>query len=223
MEPIHLKICFVKVGYQFLSLHHAGSSLWSYQDDQYLEILGQAGIVFDDIVESSMDLEDIPQQWDSELMDEVLDDAGIDLNAVLDERFLGVHPEFAGYYRVYILDRYKVERDPAGKRRFITHRLPSEKPISMPLVMYKKSIEAGDAKESNPLAHAILCNMGLSLLLDFDKDQAVKTELVKGTTTNATDGSDYRYTLSKDQWIILRMVAEELGKRLKATEQANRK
>lgn len=223
MEPIHLKICFVKVGYQTLSLHHAGSSLWSYQDDQYLEILGQAGIVFDDIVESSMDLEDVPRKWDPELMDDVLDDAGIDLNAMLDERFLGAHPEFAGHYRVYILDQYKVERDPAGKKRFITYKLPSEKPIAMPLVMYKKSIEAGDAKESNPLAHAILRNMGLSLLLDFDKYQAVKTEMEKGTTTNVADCSEYRYTLSKDQWIILRMVAEQLGKRLEeAAKQANK-
>ena len=223
VKPIPLKICFVKVGYHDTKLQPGGGPLWSYRDDRYLEMLGQAGVIFDDIAEASMALEGIPERWDPELKDDLLDDTGMDLNTFLDGQFTSAHPEYAGYYRVYILDKFKVERESHGKLRFITHQLRAEDPHLSPLVLFKKSIEAADARESNPLAHGMLCSFGLDLQLAYDQDNDVRTELLKGTTTNMMDTTKCRYTLTNSQWIVLRMKAMELQGQLEAAQKKAKK
>ena len=81
-EPIHMKICFIDVSFnavsgEFVSLdddstvnlknrrvssasnaNTGASKGWKPEDDEYLKILGQAGIIFDDIAHESMQVEE---------------------------------------------------------------------------------------------------------------------------------------------------------------------
>lgn len=214
--PIHLKICFVKVGYHPVSMSPSGNYGWDYRDDQYIEILGQAGVIFDDIAESCMELEGVPEKWDPELKDDLVDDSGMNLNSHLDGQFTGAHPEFSSHYRVYILDKYKVEKDGLDKTHLITHQVNAENPLNGGLVVFKKSIEAANAKQSNPLSHGLLCSMGLNLQVGYDKDNDVSIEFQKGTTNNVMDCTEYRYSLTSNQWLAIRKKAAELRSQLEA-------
>lgn len=214
--PIHLKICFVKVGYHTVSLCPSGGFGWDYRDDQFIEIFGQAGVIFDDIAESFMELEGVPEKWDPELKDDLVDDYGMNLNSYLDCQFISTHPEYTGHYRVYILNSYKLGLKTSEKLHLIIHQVNVENPMLGGLVVFKKSIEAADAKRSNPLAHGLLSSMGLNLQVGYDKDNDVSIELLKGTTNNVMDQTEYRYSLTSNQWLAIRKKAAELRGQLDA-------
>lgn len=301
-KPIHLKICFVDISFLWRVLDdetyeqgtlinpRPGGSKWNYKKDRFLEILGQAGIIFDDIDDSkSMALEeqffmhshkgdlayhsdasyaefnlvapdmfemaDKPEDmkdleyfsecevWDDDLGDYVFDykktmdvysdiygssslrlhkqddgkyqsASGIDLNTYLDRRFLKFYPEYAGYLRVYVLDKCMVDSDETFIPRHITTLLSFDDPIQSPVVVFRKSIEMCDATESNPLACALLRCLGLNLYADPDSMRDGKLGFKYGTSTNMMDSSEYRYTLTSEQWLTIRQNAEKMRKNL---------
>ena len=69
--------------------------------------------------------------WDGNLMENVLEykdvlsesESGNNLVTNLDDQFLDNHPEFAGYYRVYIFDKYMVDSQSPDSRCFVTNLL----------------------------------------------------------------------------------------------------
>ena len=306
-DPIHLKICFVDVSFLWRVLDdetykrgnlinpRPESRKWTYKKDRFLEILGQAGIIFDDIDDSKSmaveeqyfmhshegglgyhseasysefnivnpeefeaadkpeDLKDIEyfsecEKWDDTLGDYVFDykqtadafvdlfgtsafrfgrqqdgsfatsSSEIDLNTFIDKRFLKFYPEYAGYVRVYVLDKCMIDSENSMMPRHITSLLSFESPNNSPVVLFRRSIEACDADKSNPLACALLRSLGLNLYSDPDSMRDGELGFQYNTTTNMMDNSEYRFTLTPKQWIIIRRNAMNLAKILQNAE-----
>ncbi len=230
-EPIHLKICFVNVAFgskgdlmTSSSLRLEGAPGWSFRDDRFIEILGQPGVLFDEIVETDFEVEQVDELWDPNLKTHLMDTSKMDLCTWLDEQFINAHPEFSGYYRVYVLDQYMTECHGRTRMSLITHLLSIKDPLFSPLVIFKKSIEAAGATLSNPLAHGLLRSLGVDLVVNTDKTSGIKLRLLKGTSTNVMDDTEIRYSLTIDQWFAIREKAQLLHEQLEeAQKQANKK
>lgn len=102
-EPIHMKICFINVGFNAVSgdsmdidgdsnvqiknrrvvpasnANTGASKGWKPEDDEYLKILGQAGIIFDDIANESMQVEEYYHSVDEEGVDIKMTQSEFDL------------------------------------------------------------------------------------------------------------------------------------------------
>lgn len=225
-SPIHMKICVVNVN--FVN-PRSGESLWNYKKDRFVEILGQAGIIFDEIDDSkSLSLEEKVfsgfERWDDNLGDFVIDrfiashvyEKG--LNNYIDEEFLNTYPEYTGYLRVYVLDKFLVDVGNEMMPRLVTALLDSDKPPLSSLTLFKRSIETSGITEGNPLARAMLRCLGLKPFADPDSNGDDKLGFQYGTSTNMMDGSEYRFTLTSGQWLTIRSNADTLRGRLQYAE-----
>lgn len=280
-KPIHLKICFVKVGFlerevgesnselQIKGLHpspsgkSSGGKKWNFEDDKFIQIFGQAGIIFDDIAEDEITMEEVlvnndnkirttfskselisvygdeyqdklsddlefffnVENWNDELGENVFDyDQIIKYNEYfleekgiipdspakyIDDKFMNFHPEYVDYIRVYVLDKYMVQHDEILD--VTLQHLSYEGYDDMwnrGILIFRKSIELCDAKESNPLSNALLRYLGLTESFNEYRDFSYRYK----TTSNVMDYSDYRYTLTVAQWDRMRLRAKQLLK-----------
>ena len=294
-DPLHLKLCFVNVHFNVVeyddmdvegetakpigrkvvqspSSSTGAAKGWTPDDDQYLQILGQAGIIFDDIATEELQVEEyysdtkdkgrITQSeldmvtgyeapdyneegtkfyntdfmrlwdsgaiWDSEkdeyvvssnYIEKYLAKRDIDFTFAFDQLFMKAHPEYGGYIRVYILDKYMINDDKQDsteeRNRRKEHWNLSRYQLSYvnwyeysgcSFAIFKKSIEKTDATKSNPLAHALLRYLGMSnSFSDF-----IDTNYAYKTTSNVMDYNDLRYTLDHRQWAEMREGAEKV-------------
>ena len=152
-DPITLKICFVNVNFDKA---RPMANQWNYHKDRFLEILGQAGVIFNEIDDSkSLFIDDEVfaefERWDDTLADSVIDYEKVlsaietDLNTYLDEEFMKKYPDYAGYLRVYILDKCMVDNSNEKLPQYITSLLNDEELPSSSLILFKRSIENSGA------------------------------------------------------------------------------
>lgn len=225
-EPIHLKLCIVNVN---CNTPRPVTNRWNYKKDHFIEILGQAGIIFDEIDDTKSILIDEEvfsdyERWDDDLKDFVLDNViakyayGYGIKNYIDDEFLEKYREYAGYLRVYVVDKYLVDASNPQAMRLVTVLLDSQKPPFESVLLFKKSIDACDATESNPFAYALLRCLGLQPFANPDCNGDDKLAFKLGASTNMMDNSDCRYTLTSDQWLTLRKNAKVLLPQLQLAE-----
>lgn len=124
---------------------------------------------------------------------------GKSLPLFIDYHFLSDYPQYAGYLRVYILDKYmeSFEGDSCGNctnKTFYDSMVGVEQ--KEVVLLFKKSIEAHGGFNCETLAHELLHCFGLNHC--FDNRERITFKM--GTTTNVMDDVEEVHSLSRYQW-----------------------
>lgn len=223
-DPVGLKLCVVNVNFD---KPRPFGKQWSYKNDRFLEILGQAGVIFNEIDDSKSLLlkEDIFSKfeaWNDTLYDNVLDykkvvsDAEKDFYTSVDEIFLTKYPEYIGYFRVYLIDKCMADFSDSKRMRLVASLLGTDEPPYSSLLLFKRSIEACNATESNPLAYAMLRCLGLHPFASPENIGDGTLAFQCGTSTNMMDNTEHRHSLTLEQINIVHDVAVMLQSRLQS-------
>jgi hypothetical protein len=133
---------------------------------------------------------------------------GVSPAKYFDEKFLGFYPEYVDYIRVYVLDKYMIQEGDLEKTIHHMSYDGYEGIFDSGVLLFRKSVELCDAKESNPLSNVLLRYLGLTENFNNYKKWCYEYR----TTSNVMDYSDYRYSLTATQWERMRDRAKELLK-----------
>ena len=202
-----------------------GNRRWKLNSDSHhKEILAQGGCaIVEEVDDLSINVIEVDQSrgpledtsddpsncskylvWDEELGENVfLTEASAvhkkSVSSFLDERFIDEYPQYAGYLRVYILDKYMESYDEFMKTDFADKAfcncmvMPDEKDV---VLLFKKSIEANGDFNSESLAPGLGVLFGLKHSFDNRPEFTFKY----GTTTNVMDYGDRLHSLVPFQW-----------------------